>query len=167
MRNIDWSTLHHAYGLASDIPGLLEGARRAAAPVDYQDEPWFSLWSALCHQGDVYTASYAAVSELIGIAEDRRSEIRVATECLYMAAIIELERAAPEGPLSPPEMPQALAVPYQEALVRGAGLAADILPRANEAREMINICIAVFGGDLERARFLADGPDEETGGSNA
>ena len=28
-------------------------------------EPWFSLWSALAHQGDVYSASFAAVPHVI------------------------------------------------------------------------------------------------------
>jgi hypothetical protein len=28
-------------------------------------EPWFSLWSALAHQGDVYPASFAAVPHVV------------------------------------------------------------------------------------------------------
>jgi hypothetical protein len=28
-------------------------------------EPWFTLWSALAHQGDVYSASFAAVRHVI------------------------------------------------------------------------------------------------------
>jgi hypothetical protein len=30
-------------------------------------EPWFSLWSALAHQGDVYTASFAAVPHVVRV----------------------------------------------------------------------------------------------------
>jgi hypothetical protein len=30
-----------------------------------RDEPWFSLWSALAHQGDVYSASFAAVPHVV------------------------------------------------------------------------------------------------------
>jgi hypothetical protein len=30
-----------------------------------QQEPWFSLWSALAHQGDVYSASFAAVPHVV------------------------------------------------------------------------------------------------------
>jgi hypothetical protein len=150
MQNPDWSTLRHAYGLASDIPARLEHARHAAPPRDYRDEPWFSLWSALCHQGDVYTASYAAVPELVAIAEARRSEALVSVECLYMAAIIELERA---------ELSPELAVPYQSAIVRGAELAAGLLAVTEEpeAREMLNICVAALGGNFASARLLADG----------
>src|ERR1700712_5222894 len=59
-----WSELTHAYGSASDIPELL---RQLAAFPSSQDnaEPWFSLWSALAHQGDVYPASFAAVPHVI------------------------------------------------------------------------------------------------------
>lgn len=59
-----WAELSHAYGAASDIPQLLKqltNFRRAT--VD--KEPWFSLWSALAHQGDVYSASFAAVPHVV------------------------------------------------------------------------------------------------------
>ncbi|MGR8931918.1 MAG: hypothetical protein ACU836_14895 [Gammaproteobacteria bacterium] len=59
-----WSELRHAYGAASDIPGLL---RQLAEFPDSSDnkEPWFSLWSSLAHQGDVYSASFAAVPHVV------------------------------------------------------------------------------------------------------
>jgi hypothetical protein len=163
MQPPDWSALDHAYGAADDIPALLRQARAAPAPRDYRDEPWFSLWSALCHQGDVFTASYAAVPELVATAEARRSDARAACECLYMAAIIELERAASEGSRPPPPMPLNLAARYREAVQRGAALtrAALVEGAGPDAQEMLEICAASFGGDFVRARLLADGPDEE------
>jgi hypothetical protein len=59
-----WSSLQHAYGVASDIPDLL---RQLDSLPDSQgeSEPWWSLWSALAHQGDVYSASFAAVPHVI------------------------------------------------------------------------------------------------------
>lgn len=63
-----WKKLKHAYGKASDIPALLERLKTAPPPADWQSEPWFSLWSALCHQHDVYTASYAALPHIAAIA---------------------------------------------------------------------------------------------------
>lgn len=59
-----WSTLQHAYGLASDIPALLEQLVELPSSESNQ-EPWYSLWSALAHQGDVYSASFAAVPHVI------------------------------------------------------------------------------------------------------
>jgi hypothetical protein len=61
----DWHLLHHAYGSAVDIPALLERVIDFPAESDWQSEPWFSLWSALYHQGDIYSASVAAVPHLV------------------------------------------------------------------------------------------------------
>lgn len=59
-----WTSLEHAYGPASDTPGLLR--RLDDLPAAYDDsEPWFSLWSSLAHQGDVYSASFAAVPHVV------------------------------------------------------------------------------------------------------
>ena len=62
--NPRWNSLQHAYGVASDIPALL---RQLESLPDSkgESEPWFSLWSALAHQGDVYSASFAAVPHII------------------------------------------------------------------------------------------------------
>ena len=59
-----WSELQHAYGQASDIPVLLK--QLAEVPDSKDDkEPWFTLWSSLAHQGDVYSASFAAVPHVV------------------------------------------------------------------------------------------------------
>ncbi|MBL1265287.1 hypothetical protein [Candidatus Methylomicrobium oryzae] len=59
-----WSELQHAYGVATDIPALLK--QLAGIPSSENDEePWLSIWSALAHQGDVYSASFAAVPHVI------------------------------------------------------------------------------------------------------
>jgi hypothetical protein len=60
----DWTQLRHAYGDASDIPALLRQLETMPA-AEGNSEPWFSLWSALAHQGDVYTASFAAVPYVV------------------------------------------------------------------------------------------------------
>lgn len=59
-----WSELRHAYGAASNIPSLL--SQLSALPESKGEaEPWFSLWSALAHQGDVFDASFAAVPHVV------------------------------------------------------------------------------------------------------
>lgn len=74
----DWSRLHHAYGTAEDVPGLLD-----AVGPDAQDPGWDDLWSRLCHQGSVYSASYAALPALTEMARtwsaaDRRMPLHLA-----------------------------------------------------------------------------------------
>lgn len=64
----DWRELEHAYGQAGNVPDLLRQLEHSPEPQgSYRDEPWFSLWSSLCHQGDVYSASYAAVPHVVRI----------------------------------------------------------------------------------------------------
>ncbi|MFJ7415661.1 hypothetical protein ACIQWZ_33390 [Streptomyces sp. NPDC098077] len=68
----DWSQLSHAYGSAEDIPALL--GRIASEP---NAERWSDLWSALCHQGSVYAASFAALPWLADVAgsDDREQAV--------------------------------------------------------------------------------------------
>ncbi|MFB7739194.1 hypothetical protein ACFC08_33405 [Streptomyces sp. NPDC056112] len=73
----DWSRLHHAYGTAEDIPSLLH--RAGSSP---QDSSWDELWSRLCHQGTVYSASYAALPALTEMARRWAAPDRQAPLCL-------------------------------------------------------------------------------------
>jgi hypothetical protein len=59
-----WKELQHAYGSASDIPNLLRQLDSFPSSSSSK-EPWFSIWSALAHQGDVYSASFAAVPHVV------------------------------------------------------------------------------------------------------
>jgi hypothetical protein len=59
----EWSLLGHAYGPADDIPGLL-----GQAGTDEHSAAWDDLWSRLCHQGSVYSASFAALPLLSEMA---------------------------------------------------------------------------------------------------
>lgn len=62
-----WNSLRHAYGPAGDVPGMLRAlARHPAKPGS--SVTWTAIWSALCHQGTVYEATYAAVPHLVAIA---------------------------------------------------------------------------------------------------
>jgi hypothetical protein len=60
----EWANLQHAYGNASDIPALLRQLETLPSS-EGNAEPWFSIWSALAHQGDVYVASLAAVPHVV------------------------------------------------------------------------------------------------------
>ncbi|MEW1638495.1 hypothetical protein AB0469_31115 [Streptomyces sp. NPDC093801] len=68
----DWSHLSHAYGSAEDMPALLEQTASEPSP-----ERWSDLWSALCHQGSVYSASFAALPWLADVAgsDDREQAV--------------------------------------------------------------------------------------------
>jgi hypothetical protein len=78
----DWSRLRHAYGPATDVPDLLDRASR-----DAEDRNWTHVWSCLCHQGTVYSASYAALPRLFEIVRERSSPQR-AHPLVLIGAII-------------------------------------------------------------------------------
>src|SRR5262245_2777864 len=90
----EWRRLQHAYGPASDIPDLLRQLAANPCAKKSGDEPWHSLWSALCHQGDVYTASYAAVPHIVDIALNAKGADRFRL----------LSSAGPRGNLSATQM---------------------------------------------------------------
>jgi hypothetical protein len=154
MSAIDWATLVHAYGSASDIPALLADARNAAAPLHYKDEPWFTLWSSLYHQDDVYSASFAAVPELIAIVAERPD---LAVESLFLAASIELRR----NEAGAPELPAALTSVYQPALETGRVLATELAARSPNAEGKLVFAELVFSGEFARARAILDAGDAE------
>ena len=92
-----WGELQHAYGRAVNVPGLLRELRSATSPKNgYQEEPWYSLWSSLCHQGDVYTASYAAVPHIVEIAAKTRTPID--SSFFQLPVAIEVARRTGRGP---------------------------------------------------------------------
>ncbi|MFD9498009.1 hypothetical protein [Streptomyces sp. NPDC060035] len=64
----DWAALEHAYGPADDVPGLLRAAGSQDARV--RDEALDELFSSLCHQGSVYSATAAAVPFISRLALD-------------------------------------------------------------------------------------------------
>ncbi len=59
-----WTELRDACGAAGDTPALLRQLSSLPAS-DGDAEPWFSIWNSLAHQGDVYSASFAAVPHVV------------------------------------------------------------------------------------------------------
>jgi hypothetical protein len=107
-----WATLAHAYGPATDIPGLLRKLTLSVRPSAARDEPWWSLWSSLCHQGDVYSASYAALPHVVQIAFDASGPVDMSF--FLLPASIEIARHNGRGP----EIPSFLRESYKSGLVQ-------------------------------------------------
>ena len=106
-----WAELRHAYGSAREIPALLSALSSSpAARNNYEDEPWFSLWSSLCHQGDIYTASYAAVPHIVRIA--KLADGPIDFSFFLLPTSVEIARGKDRGP----EIPEFLARDYFQAI---------------------------------------------------
>jgi hypothetical protein len=84
-----WPELQHAYGAASDIPGLLRQLNTLPSS-NGTSEPWFSIWSALAHQGDVYSASFAAVPYVIKAATI--DPLKASSDYFHFPAWVEICR---------------------------------------------------------------------------
>src|SRR5438128_2334868 len=97
-----WSELKDAYGASSGIPALLDDLKALPPDEGSEAEPYFSLWSALCHQGDVYTASYAALPHIA--ATVKMGPTRAPWSLFLMIACIEIARANGRGPDIPPDL---------------------------------------------------------------
>ena len=114
----EWSQLRHAYGEASDVPDMLRELETFPPHEGYEAPPYFMLWSSLCHQHDVYTASYAAVPHIIRILAS--APTRAHWDFFLLPACIEISRWRGFGP----EIPAALRDAYFSALQRIPSLAA-------------------------------------------
>lgn len=116
-----WSELEHAYGKAADIPALL--AQLQTLPKsEGEAEPWFSLWSALAHQGDIYSASFAAVPHVVAALAAAPNEAD--ESYLQFPAWVEICRAKQRV-----EIPEDLKTAYFESLARLPGLIAQAAAR--------------------------------------
>lgn len=142
-----WGRLQHAYGPATDTPALLEQLQTSTGP---DQGPWDGLWSSLCHQGDVYSASYAAVPHIVATAI--RTTTPVDFSFFAMPAAIEIARARGRGQ----PMPGDIAEAYQAAVVR---LADAVLGHRGEPwdRQMLRsaaTALATAKGDIDLAEAI-------------
>jgi hypothetical protein len=111
-----WAELKHAYGAAANIPALLR--QLGELPSSKNDaEPWFTLWSALAHQGDVYSASFAAVPHVVHALASAPS--RADHSYFQFPAWVEICRAKTQV-----EIPEDLRGAYFESLAQLPALVA-------------------------------------------
>jgi hypothetical protein len=115
-----WSELQHAYGAASDIPSLLRQLADYPSEANYQAEPWFTLWSSLCHQGDVYSASFAAVPHIIEALA--ANPARASLSYFLLPASIEVARTSTSA-VVPPALEQAYRAALAQLPLLGASVA--------------------------------------------
>lgn len=88
-----WTHLQHAYGSAEDIPAMLRDI--CENPYErsetWNQGVWFELWSALCHQGDVYSGSIASVPHIVAGALEAKDGI-LASDMIALPVSIEESR---------------------------------------------------------------------------
>jgi hypothetical protein len=78
--DVDWASLHHAYGTAEEVPGLLRAMTSSDAEV--RERALSRFYGAVHHQGDVTSCTTATVPFLLELASapdlpDRAAIIRL------------------------------------------------------------------------------------------
>src|SRR5881396_1574136 len=142
-----WRQFAHAYGSAENIPALLNRLAEYPDESDYRNEPFFSLWSALCHQDHVFSASYAAVPHIVSLAECQPEKATMSYFLLPTA--IEIDRMAGRGP----EVPSEFGQEYFESLKRLGRVAAEQLKGTDDKLRIqyLKGAVAVGQGDAASA----------------
>ncbi|WP_042431816.1 HEAT repeat domain-containing protein [Streptacidiphilus anmyonensis] len=74
LHEIDWSSLHHAYGSAEEVPALL--AALGSPDPEERDKALSRYYAAVHHQGSVYPSTIASLPFLFELAEDHRTPDR-------------------------------------------------------------------------------------------
>ncbi|WP_405800617.1 hypothetical protein [Streptomyces sp. NBC_01506] len=72
IEDIDWAVLEHAYGAADDVPSLLRAV--CSQDAGERDVALDELFSALCHQGSIFSATAEAVPFVARLALERPGE---------------------------------------------------------------------------------------------
>ena len=145
-----WAQLQHAYSNASDIPGLLRQLAAQPRSEAYGDT-WFALWSALAHQGDVYSASFAAVPHIVALLAD--SPVGAGSAYFHFPAWVEICRQGKQV-----EIPADLEADYLDALSRLPELAAAASSLAwdNELCRCALAAIAASKGQISLAEAILE-----------
>lgn len=143
----NWATLTHAYGSAADIPAMLD-----AVTPEPHTEAWNDLWSAVCHQGSVYSASAAVLPQLRAMAQQWAPGDRLAPLVLA-GAIVASRDPSPDFDIAPFRADvDALAMLAMDAITAARWSRVDFIYLLQAAMGLQGH--ALWGGQLDR---LADG----------
>ncbi len=125
-----WHALDHAYGPAGNVPGLLQALERG------EQEVWDEIFSCLCHQSSVYSASFAAVPHVVRIGAGKPLGHQILFWCFVGAVAVSRDA---------PAIPDDLRPAYEEALARADQLTlACVVPGLDDATGLA-LLIALAG----------------------
>lgn len=120
-----WKELRQAYGSAGNIPKLI-----MSVSGDDESASWEKIWSSLCHQHSIYSATYGAIPHLVSIAE--QASLTKQLEVLILCSTIRLF-----GRLEKEGVPEDLIEPYNSAMSTIRTLSLGIMQEAVD-RKLLN-----------------------------
>jgi hypothetical protein len=96
-----WAQLRHSFGSGGNVPGLIlalgNGEQTEAAK-----DAWNSLWGEVHHQGDTYSACFAALPHIVRIALE--GSIPCSWDFFAWPASVEVHRVQSSRPVMPPDL---------------------------------------------------------------
>jgi hypothetical protein len=143
--------------LASDIPPLLRSVAADVASSDARDgTPWFDLWSTLCHQGEVYPASFAAIPHVVEALASHPA--RASYQFFLLPAAVEVGRHRRNMPV-----PAHLEAAYFASLRRLSLISVQTLSRQwdNTLCRSVLAALAAAKGHLGTAELLLEVDEED------
>jgi hypothetical protein len=147
-----WSDLEHAYGAASDLPPMLRRLSAGDAGV------MSSLFGSVCHQGSIYSASYAVVAHLM-VAAKPVADPNLRAEILILIGSIRASRDDRSKVQPPADIQQSFLEALPEALELAiATLKTDLEPHT--AVHLLQAATALKGYGI-LGRVLTGFLDEE------
>jgi hypothetical protein len=156
-----WAEIQDAYRDGKKVAALLEQIQADPSPSKAinDDEPWYSLWSSICHQGTVYPASFAAVPHLADIAS--HTSYPFDPNFFFLPAFIEIERVRKNV-----EVPTELKDEYYAGIKQLAELASHSLGYEQLTPDFLQAArgmVLVGEGKHAEARKILDpeGPESE------
>lgn len=156
----EWNKIPDAYNKGENVAVLLAQIQSDPSPsVHTNDEPWFSLWSSICHQGDIYPASFAAVPHLADIAS--RTSYPIDENFFVLPAYIEISRNAKNV-----EVPEEFKNEYDEAIRKLTLLASNSIGHEQLGEDFLTAAqgmVLVGQGKFKEAEKIMDpeSPDLE------
>jgi hypothetical protein len=147
-----WSELGHAYGDAADLPDLLR--RLSAGDGSVMND----LFGSVCHQGSVYSASYAVLPHLVTAAR-AADDTELRAEILILAGSIRASSDDRSGAQPAPDIHAS----YERALPDALELAVATLRAPMDAFTAVHLlqAAAALKGYMTLGRVLDGFLDEE------
>lgn len=134
-----WNDLDHAYGPAGNVPALLRAVESG------EQELWEELVPALCHQGAVFTATYAALPHIVRIGTHETLDDQLAYWS-FVGVVVCAREAAP--------IPDDLRAAYEGSIIHAEELTlACFVPGLDEVTGL-ELLIALAG--IRRFPAVAD-----------
>jgi len=176
-----WSKLQHAYGSAAEdtsaptawsaatgfhgyqkIPNVIQCLRHLEVKPqrlpEMEREPWETLISSLCHQGGIYSASFAAVPHIIEIG--LRSAAKEEIDYRFFLLPTMIEQARLDGQM--PQCDEDIVSDYLAAVSRLHELAHAVRDHSWPFvySVVVTAALAVSKGHLQLSKCLLECGDE-------